>query len=141
MNRLRLLVTCLPAWALLATGVAREAGAAQLLRTLAWETAPAGARTERSPDGVTRLVVDSPAGGITLPLLTVDEPGITTTRYALVGEVSCEGVGGTGFLEMWSLFADGGRYFSRSLAEQGPLASLRGTAGPRRFVLPFFLAE
>jgi hypothetical protein len=38
---------------------------------------------------------------------------------------------------MWNHFADGGQYFSRTLADQGPMMKLQGTSGWRSFVLPF----
>ena len=40
---------------------------------------------------------------------------------------------------MWSAFPNGTRYFSRTLAQQGPQASLRGDAGVRSFEVPFRL--
>lgn len=114
----------------------------QLLKTITWETAPAGARLERDAKGTARLVVESQSNtGLTVSVLALDQPGITGSRYALVGEVRTAGVVGQGYLEMWSLFPDGGRYFSRTLAPQGPLAALSGTTDWRRFVLPFFLDE
>ena len=38
---------------------------------------------------------------------------------------------------MWTVFPDGQRYFSRTLAAQGPLAVLHGESSWRRFELPF----
>jgi hypothetical protein len=59
--------------------------------------------------------------------------------YSLVGQVRYEAVEGRGYLEMWSVFADGSRYFSRSLAAAGPTAALTGTSSWRAFALPFAL--
>src|SRR2546429_2802300 len=38
---------------------------------------------------------------------------------------------------MWTVFPDGQRFFSRTLAAQGPLAALHGESSWRRFELPF----
>ena len=38
---------------------------------------------------------------------------------------------------MWNFFPGGGQYFSRTLADQGPMMKLAGTSGWREFVLPF----
>jgi hypothetical protein len=73
----------------------------------------------------------------TLPIFEIPDPGITQPVYAIAGEVRCESLGGLGYLEMWSRFADGSEYFSRTLG-RGPLAPLQGSLDWRPFVLPFF---
>ena len=84
-----------------------------------------------------------PAAGLrTIPLLAVDDPGVTRGQYAIVGDVSYGGVGdadvvGYGYLEMWSDFADGGHYFTRALGDSGLMRGIRGRSGPRPFALPF----
>ncbi len=84
------------------------------------------------------LRVTNPGGSPRLvPLFAIDRPGIEGHRYALRGEVRGEGIEGRAYLEMWSFFPGGGRYFSRTLAETGPMANLAGTFGFRAFVLPF----
>jgi len=70
-------------------------------------------------------------------LVTLDAPRIRGSRYAIVGRVRCEGVEGDAYLEMWSVFPDGGRYFSRTMADSGPLGMLRGTQEWRPFLLAF----
>lgn len=70
-------------------------------------------------------------------LLTIDSPRIAGTRYLVSGQVRYEGVEGVGYLEMWSHFPGGGRFFSRGLVEIGPMAKLTGTSGWRAFALPF----
>ena len=70
-------------------------------------------------------------------VLTIDQPPITGPRYLLRGQVRYDNVEGIGYLEMWSHFPGGGQYFSRTLAEQGPMMKLNGTSGWRAFVLPF----
>jgi hypothetical protein len=80
-----------------------------------------------NPDGAPRAI----------PLFTLDAPAVKTPRYVLRGEVRGEGIEGLAYLEMWSFFAGGGRYFSRTLAEAGPMARLTGTFRARAFILPF----
>jgi hypothetical protein len=72
-----------------------------------------------------------------LPLLTIDKPGVKNPRYVLSGYVRGEGIEGQAYLEMWSFFAGGGQYFSRTLAQSGKMASLSGTFNSRPFLLPF----
>lgn len=77
------------------------------------------------------------AGPVTLPLLTIEHPGIRTERYALRGRVKYERVAAGGYLEMWSHLPEGS-FFSRSLGQSGPMQHLQGSSGWRPFVLPFF---
>lgn len=102
-------------------------------RTIDWnETSPLAGHV------VDGQVVLSTTGG-TLPLTVIEDPGIGGTGYAVRGDVSYENVSGTGYLEMWSYFADGGAFFSRTLDTQGPMAALSGSATDRAFELPLFL--
>jgi len=73
----------------------------------------------------------------TLNLLKLETPSISKSRYAIVGNVRYEGVEGTGYLEMWSTFAQKGRFFTRTLAPSGPMQSLIGSSPWRPFALPF----
>jgi hypothetical protein len=70
----------------------------------------------------------------------LDKPGITSSLYALRGKIRYEGVAGAGYMELWSHFPGGGAYFSRTLAESGQMAGLRGTSDWRQVVLPFSAA-
>ena len=72
-------------------------------------------------------------------LLTIVDPGIEGDDYLIEGTVRYEGVEPAGYLEMWSFFADGGAYFSRTLAEDGPSAALVGASPRRTFEVPFVL--
>ena len=84
------------------------------------------------------LRVENPAGTPrAVPVFTLAGPGVVAPRYALRGDVRGEGIEGEAYLEMWSFFAGGGRYFSRTLAQAGPMASLHGSFGARPFLLPF----
>jgi hypothetical protein len=51
--------------------------------------------------------------------------------------VRYENVTGTGFLEMWNYFDDGGQYFSRTLDTSGAMQMVSGTSKERDFILPF----
>ncbi|NNL86568.1 MAG: hypothetical protein HKP27_12995, partial [Myxococcales bacterium] len=98
-----------------------------------------GAQVVAAPDGARSLRVASTSpDGITQRLATIEQPAVSQPGYALVGRIRHRGVVGDGYLEMWSHFSDGGRYFSRTLG-RGRLAALRGDADWREFELPFFL--
>jgi hypothetical protein len=84
------------------------------------------------------VVAHNEPQGRTFPVLTLQGPPITRARYALVGQVRYEGVEAQGYLEMWSTFPGGGRYFSRTLESTGPMQGLQGSSGWREVVLPFF---
>jgi len=77
----------------------------------------------------------------TVTLLTIDAPGIATAKYAVRGKVRCADVTGRGYLEMWSHFADGSRFFTRTLADAGPLGCLEGSCDWRFFSLPFTVTQ
>jgi len=74
-------------------------------------------------------------------LLVIEEPGVRASQYALTGKVRYEDVEGTGYLEMWNCFPDGGKYFTRTLASHGLLRSLEGSSDWRDFSLPFIITE
>ena len=76
----------------------------------------------------------------TARLAVLDAPAVPGDSYGFTGIVGYEGVEGDAYLEMWSEFPDGSRYFSRTLDARGPTAKLSGTAGARAFALPFFLS-
>ena len=88
-------------------------------------------------DGAVEVLATSTGGSF--PLAAIDPPAIDAAGYALEGEVRYEGVSGQAYLEMWSVFPDGSRYFSRTLDVEGPLAALEGDSEWREFQLPFFL--
>jgi len=81
------------------------------------------------------------AGPTSFHLVTIERPPITGPAYAVTGQVRYEGVEGQGYLEMWTVFPDGQRFFSRTLAPQGLLAALHGSSSWRRFELPFDLSS
>src|SRR6266581_136110 len=111
--------------------------------TIDWShTAVAGGVTlpGEGPAGATALQLRASGSAATsFHLVTLDHPPVTLPGYAVLGEVRYEGVEGQGYLEMWSVFPNGERFFSRTLATQGTLAALHGESSWRRFELPFSL--
>ncbi len=125
--------------------LATSASAERLVREISWtalkaegtlaggEVVPRGAGSPfetlrvANPDGMPR----------TISLFVIDGAGVKSSRYLFRGEVRGEGIEGQAYLEMWSFFAGGGRYFSRTLAQAGPMAALGGTFRFRPFLLPF----
>lgn len=94
---------------------------------------------EVGPGQHEQLKIDNPKNEpMTVTLLDFDNPGITSFHYGIEGRVRCENVQGKSYLEMWSWFADGNRYYSRTLGESGPMQHLEGTSDWRPFALPFF---
>jgi hypothetical protein len=85
--------------------------------------------------------VEGGSGPTTQPLFALEAPPVAAASYQIAGTVAYEGVEGSGYLEMWSVFPDGSRYFSRALDRAGPMAALAGRSDPRPFALPFFLQE
>ena len=74
---------------------------------------------------------------LTIPVLKLDNPPITSEQYALQGSIRYRDVQGDAFIEMWSHFPDGTAYFSRTLAEMGPMQKITGTSDWRPLLLPF----
>lgn len=65
------------------------------------------------------------------------KPGLGTAFYFVRGQVRCDDVEGDGYLEMWNDFGAGGRFFTRTMGQQGPMQMVRGTSKWRAFCLPF----
>jgi hypothetical protein len=76
--------------------------------------------------------------GGTYPVAQFADPVVAQPGYAVTGHVTLEAVEGSGYLEMWSVFPDGSRFFSRTLATEGPMRALTGS-GSWDFELPLFL--
>jgi hypothetical protein len=81
--------------------------------------------------------IESPSGGGTFPLAVIDHPPVDGPGYAIWGRIRYQRVEGAGFLEMWSVFPGLGRYFSRTLDTEGPVARIAGSSDWRTFELPF----
>ena len=119
---------------LLAVASAPAAAADEPVKTIDWTvTAPASGTVV---DGAVRITVD--ASGGSFPLVAIAAPDLGRDGYEVRGDVRYSNTG-TGYFEMWSIFPDGGRYFSRTLATTGSMAALTGTSDWRPFELPFFL--
>ena len=120
--------------------LATQGVAAQEL-TIDWSQTPVHdgvVRAGEGPGGAPALELRATASGPTsFHLVTIDHPQIAGPRYVVSGEVRYQGVEGQGYLEMWTVFPDGQRFFSRTLAAQGPVAALHGESNWRRFDLPF----
>jgi hypothetical protein len=82
------------------------------------------------------IEVSGTAAASTHTVLVLEQPVLEGTSFAVRGEVRTVDVQGAGYLEMWTHFPDGNRYFSRTLADDGPLAKLAGSS-ERPFLLPF----
>jgi hypothetical protein len=128
----------------LALLVAAGVGAAQE-QTIEWShTAVSGgvALPGEGPDGATALQLRATGTAPTpFHLITIEHPSVKMPGYLVAGEVRYEGVEGQGYLEMWSVFPNGERYFSRTLATSGAHAALHGASSWRRFELPFSLTS
>jgi hypothetical protein len=105
-------------------------------------------RLVREP-GTVKLRIDGVAdGGETVLLFEIEEPGITRSSYALVGEVRYENVEGEGYLETLNYFvtekegaAARERYFSRTLSDGGTMGKVSGDSDWRPFLLPFHVGK
>ncbi|MHC4574632.1 MAG: hypothetical protein ACYS76_10960 [Planctomycetota bacterium] len=121
----------------------------EVLREISWEELRTQGKlrvgqvveTNRAA-GLEYLKVENSQGEArTFAVLSMREPGITASSYAVTGKVRYEDVEGAGYLEMWNHFPDGSKYFSRTLADSGQLQSLQGSSDWRSFALPFHMGE
>ena len=121
------------------------ASAQQVLRTFSWsELRKSGALLDGevrsgSPSAPQeQLRIESPSGKPkTMTLLDLSCPRITSFRYGVEGEVRYENVKAKSYLEMWSWFANGEKYFTRTLGSSGAMGAIAGSSDWRRFALPF----
>jgi len=82
-------------------------------------------------------VTGTPGSQTTTQLLLIEGPAVTSVLYAIEGVLRARDVEGAGYLEMWNVFSDGTRYFSRTQADNGPMAWITGTDSDRSFQVPF----
>jgi hypothetical protein len=120
----------------------------QVVRSIGWQdlqdagsiwSGTVVAAAEGAP-GPSLRVVHAEQAPARLALVTIDQPPIATSRYAVQGMVRYDDVAAGSYLEMWSHFADGA-YFSRTLDEDGPMGRLEGSSSWRAFILPFSSGE
>jgi len=71
-------------------------------------------------------------------LFELNDPGITTPVYAVKGMIRYENVEGSAYLQLDSHFAGEGSFFTKSLANSGPLQNISGSSNWRPFLLPFY---
>ncbi|MCC7386965.1 MAG: hypothetical protein IT384_34325 [Deltaproteobacteria bacterium] len=88
-------------------------------------------------DTPSQLRVESSTGTRIVPLAVLEHPPVHSGFYALRGELTAKDVEGVAYLELWSAFPGQGRFFSRTLADAGAMRSIRGSEGPRPFLVPF----
>lgn len=76
---------------------------------------------------------------LVVPLTTIKSPLVHATRYAVRTRVEYRDISAKhpAYLEMWSYFPDGTEYFTRTLADHGPMASMAGRSEWRDIELPF----
>ena len=74
-------------------------------------------------------------------LCEIPAPRIQDPVYMLSGWVRHEDVQGKAFFDMWTIFPDGSRYFTRTLADVGPLRFLQGTSAWRQVQIPFQMED
>ena len=48
-----------------------------------------------------------------IPLMVLENPAITLPAHLVAGEMRFANVAGTGYIEMWTVYDNGDRYFSR----------------------------
>ena len=116
------------------------ANSEQPLKTITWDkTKPAVGETISPTKDLpfTQLKITNSEGKpLTVNLVTIENPGIIVDTCAVSGRIRYENVEGKGYLEMWSVFPDGSRYFTKTLGV-GHLLPMQGTSGWRYFILPF----
>jgi len=118
-------------WAITALLIAGACGAP--IASVSWNEA-----TPRSGEVVGDSVrIASSAAGGTFPLISFAPAIPRGDGYAVEGKIRYQGVMGDGYLEMWSDFPTGGRYFSRTLEPTGPRGIIAGDSDWRDFQIPF----
>ena len=90
------------------------------------------------PDPAEQLTVEhSEQERKAVTVAVIEKPSIDGFTYQVAGWVKHEDVAPGSCLEMWSTFADGGRFFTRTLSPSGPMRNLDGSYDWRPFILPF----
>lgn len=70
-------------------------------------------------------------------LIELSDPGITSPVYALKGMIRYTGIEGEGYLQLSNDFGEQGVFYTKTVAEEGPLQTLSGKSAWRTFILPF----
>ncbi len=144
MHRDRMILAAI--WTVLA--LTRPLEAADTLRTVEWDSVSlpdtdATVETFQAPDqeGTCVRVTRKQNGEVTIPLLTIQDPGIQQSAYALVGAVRHQDVEGQAHLVLWNRLSGDTRFFSKTLGERGPDRAFTGDADWRRLVVPFCIRD
>ena len=96
------------------------------------------ASSEGSQSAEEELLISNETGQpLTSRIVTLESPGISKFHYKVQGRIRYEGVEQPGYLEMWSHFAKGGPYFTKTLSDSGPMGVIHGASASREFILPF----
>src|SRR5690606_18714965 len=92
-------------------------------------------------DELLSIVCKTQTGGTTR-LFQIGAPKITSRYYALKGKIRYRSVIGTGYLELLNHFPGVEQeFFSRTLAESGPMRRIEGRSDWRTFWIPFNAEE
>ena len=94
-------------------------------------------RPEAKPGVPILRIQNSKVAPLTATILTIENPAIRQSNYALIGSIRHSDVAGKGYLEMWNYFPTGDKFFTRTLGSFGLMESLEGTSDWREFALPF----
>lgn len=141
MKRFGMATMALVTWMVMGAGA--EAG--DLVRLISWDEQHAQKKLIAGEyiDGAgaqvgTLRIAHLGPGPTTITILEIEDLGLdpAKTKYILLGRVRHEDVAGTAYLELWSHFADGQKFFTRTLATQGRLQSFSGTADWRDMEMP-----
>lgn len=92
---------------------------------------------ENAPDDGELTVTADPLSHLQV-LLELTDPGITRPVYAIKGMIRYENVEGDGYLQLDSYFTGKGSFFTKSIADSGPLQTISGSRDWRPFILPFY---
>jgi len=84
------------------------------------------------------MVTSAAEAPVTLPLMTIGSPGITSAQFALRGRVKYTDMPPGSYLEMLAVFGDEDAiFFSRTVGRRGLMKALKGDSDWRPFLLPF----
>ncbi|MBI4748607.1 MAG: hypothetical protein HY774_08955 [Acidobacteria bacterium] len=90
-----------------------------------------------TPDKLEALRIENTTNQpVTIKLATLEAPKLSQSKWRLTGRIRYQNVEGAGYLELWNHFNQGS-YFTRSLADSGPMGKISGSSEWRDFVLPF----
>ncbi len=119
---------------------AAASGSPEVLREISWASTAPEAGEVILADGENKFahlrVANDTGSPITLTVLTIEEPSVGDSAYAIQGQVRYENVQGKAYLETLNYFAGPAPSFARTLASSGPMRDLEGSSPWRRFVLP-----